>query len=120
MNATINANRNLVESLMPVAVCSLQDLVPGVGLAALVKGQQVAVFRLRNGDIYAIGNHDPFSGANVISRGLTGDLKGFKVVASPIYKQHFDLATGQCLEDESVVLPVYAVRVEGDTVSVLV
>ncbi len=115
----MNATSNLAETLRPVPVCTVADLLPGVGVAALVHGQQVAIFRLRNGDIYAIGNHDPFSGANVISRGLTGDLKGRKVVASPVYKQHFDLATGQCLEDDSVVLPVYAVQVEGDTVSVL-
>lgn len=116
----MNACSKLAEALAPVAVCKVDDLVPGIGVGALVHGQQVALFRLRNGEIFAIGNHDPFSGANVISRGLVGDLKGFKVVASPIYKQHFDLATGQCLEDEGVVLPVYAVQVEGDTVSVQV
>jgi len=115
----MNTCSNLAETLAPVAVCKLDALVPGIGAGALVNGQQVALFRLRNGDIFAIGNHDPFSGANVISRGLVGDLKGFKVVASPIYKQHFDLATGQCLEDESVVLPVYAVQVEGDMVFVM-
>ena len=115
----MNANSNLASSLAAVPVCQLSDLLPGIGVAALVKGQQVALFRLRNGDIYAISNYDPFSEANVIARGLTGDLKGFKVVASPIYKQHFDLATGQCLEDDSVVLPVYAVQVNGEQVSVL-
>lgn len=115
----MNARNNLAESLSPVAVCTLDDLLPGLGVGALVNGQQVAIFRLANDDIYAIGNYDPFSEANVISRGLVGDLKGLKVVASPIYKQHFDLATGQCLEDENVSLPVYAVQVEGQRVSVL-
>lgn len=116
----MNANTHLASTLSAVAVCKTSDLQPGVGVAALVKGQQIALFRLRNGDIYAIGNYDPFSEANVISRGITGDLKGFKVVASPIYKQHFDLATGQCLEDQSVRLPVYAVQVSGEQVSLLV
>ncbi len=115
----MNANSNLASSLAAVPVCKLSDLLPGIGVAALVKGQQVALFRLRNDDIYAISNYDPFSEANVIARGLTGDLKGFKVVASPIYKQHFDLATGRCLEDASVQLPVYAVQISGDEVSVL-
>jgi len=116
----MNANTHLATSLTAITVCKLSDLQPGVGVGALVNGQQVALFRLRNDDIYAISNYDPFSEANVISRGLVGDLKGFKVVASPIYKQHFDLATGQCLEDASVQLPVYAVQVNGDQVSVLV
>lgn len=115
----MNAQNNLAETLAPVAVCKLDDLLPGIGIAALVNGQQVALFKLRNGDIHAVGNYDPFSGVNVISRGLTGDLKGCKVVASPLYKQHFDLLTGSCLEDDSVSLPVYAVLVEGECVSVL-
>ncbi len=115
----MNARHNLAESLQRIDVCALDDLKPGLGVCALVNGQQVALFRLRNGDVFAIGNHDPFSGSNVISRGLTGDLKGRKVVASPLYKQHFDLATGECLEDAGVCLPVWAVQVVGERVCVL-
>lgn len=115
----MNARSTLAAALTPVDVCNATDLVTGIGLCALVNGQQVALFRLRDGTIHAVGNHDPFSGANVISRGLTGDLKGRKVVASPIYKQHFDLATGQCLEEPEVFLPVYGVRVEEGRVYVL-
>ena len=115
----MNARSNLVEALQPVDVCDLDALQPGIGVCALVKGEQVALFRLRNGDIHAIANHDPFSGANVISRGLTGDLKGRKVVASPLYKQHFDLATGECLEDASVRLTTWPVQVIGGRVCVL-
>lgn len=92
-----------------IAVCAAERLIPGVGVAALVDGHQVAIFRLRDGSLHAIGNHDPFSGANVISRGLVGSLQGRQVVASPVYKQHFDLSTGVCLEDEAVKLPVYAI-----------
>ena len=116
----MNAQNNLAQTMHPVAVCKLDDFMPGIGMAVLVSGQQVALFKLRNGDIHAVGNYDPFSGANVMSRGITGDLKGFKVVTSPIYKQHFDLATGQCLEDAGVSLPVFQVQVEGDQVSILV
>lgn len=115
----MNARSNLAEVLVPVDVCHEDDLLPGIGVCALVNGEQVALFRLRNGDIYAIGNFDPFSAANVISRGLTGDIGGCKVVASPVYKQHFDLATGQCLEDAEVCLPVYPVQVMGERVCVL-
>ncbi|MES2918071.1 MAG: nitrite reductase small subunit NirD [Pseudomonadota bacterium] len=115
----MNARNNLAESLQRVDVCALDDLKPGLGVCALVGDQQVALFRLRDGDIFAIGNHDPFSGANVISRGLTGDLKGRKVVASPLYKQHFDLVTGECLETPDVRLPVWAVQVIDGRVCVL-
>jgi nitrite reductase (NADH) small subunit len=101
-----------------VAVCKLSDIVPDTGVCALVHRRQVAVFRLSDDGIYAIDNFDPFSKANVLSRGIVGDLKGELVVASPIYKQHFNLTTGQCLEEGDVRIAVYPVRVEGDKVLV--
>src|SRR4249920_46808 len=99
-----------------VAVCRLEDIVPNTGVCALVGRRQVAVFRLDDDSLYALDNHDPFSRANVLSRGIVGDLKGELVVASPVYKQHFSLATGQCLEDPNVRIPVYRVRVEDATI----
>ena len=96
-------------------ICRLQDIVPDTGVAALVGGEQVAVFRIDQ-RIYAIGNRDPFSGANVLSRGIVGDLNGELVVASPIYKQHFSLLTGRCLEDDAVSVAVYRASVDGEDV----
>lgn len=101
-----------------VAVCRLHDIVPNTGVCALVGGRQVAVFRLDDDSVYAIDNHDPFSRANVLSRGIVGDLKGELVVASPVYKHHFSLASGQCLEDPGVRVPVFPARLEGDTILV--
>lgn len=104
-----------------VAVCKLTDIVPDTGVCALVEGRQVAVFRL-SGDsddsVHAIDNFDPFSKANVLSRGIVGDLKGELVVASPVYKQHFSLVTGQCLEEAEVRVAVFPTRVEGGAVLV--
>ena len=99
-----------------VAVCTLSDIVPNTGVCALVGERQVAVFRLDDDSVYAIDNHDPMSRANVLSRGIVGDLKGELVVASPVYKQHFSLASGQCLEEPDVRVPVYGVRLDGDTI----
>jgi nitrite reductase (NADH) small subunit len=99
-------------------ICRLDDIVPDTGVAALVGGEQIAVFRIDQ-KIYAIGNRDPFSGANVLSRGIVGDLKCELVVASPVYKQHFSLVTGRCIEDETVSVPVYRVLVDGMDVLVL-
>jgi nitrite reductase (NADH) large subunit len=84
-------------------VCTLADVLDCAGVSALIDGEQVALFRVGE-EVFAVENLDPFSGANVISRGLVGDLSGQLVVASPIYKQHFNLRTGRCLEDESVTL----------------
>ena len=60
-------------------------------------------------ELYAIDHHDPFSNANVIAHGIVGDIKGAAVVASPIYKQHFRLEDGQCVEDDSVTLATWKV-----------
>jgi nitrite reductase (NADH) small subunit len=101
-----------------LAICRRRDIVPNTGVCALVDGRQVAVFRLDDESVYAVDNHDPFSRANVLSRGIVGDLKGELVVASPVYKHHFSLATGQCLEDPGVRIAVYDVCLNGDTICV--
>lgn len=90
-------------------VCDERELTPNLGVRALVGGNQVALFCVQ-GKLYAISAIDPFSKAAVLSRGLVGDLRGRVVVASPLYKQHFDLATGHCLEDESVRVETFRVR----------
>ncbi|AZU59286.1 nitrite reductase (NAD(P)H) small subunit [Ralstonia pseudosolanacearum] len=97
------------------AICALDDIVPNTGVCALVGGAQIAVFHVA-GDaprrVYAIGNYDPNADAAVLSRGLVGNLGERIVVASPIYKQHFDLTTGECLEAPANSVPAYAAKVE--------
>tara|TARA_R110002111_G_scaffold52093_8_gene91019 strand:+ start:1328 stop:1681 length:354 start_codon:yes stop_codon:yes gene_type:complete len=115
----MNTVSNLVELKNWETVCQLDDLIDDVGVCVLVNDKQVALFRLSGSEtIYAISNYDPFSKVNVLSRGMTGDLNGHPVVASPIYKQHFNLINGQCLEDNSVFIPVYQVQVVGSMVQV--
>jgi nitrite reductase (NADH) small subunit len=92
-------------------VCPFDRIVPNTGVCALVDGQQVAIFRVGESAMYAIDNYDPFSKAFVLSRGIVGDRQGIPKVASPIYKQNFNLITGQCLDDESVRVAVYPVQV---------
>ncbi|MBT2492393.1 nitrite reductase small subunit NirD [Streptomyces sp. ISL-96] len=92
--------------------CALSDLIPGRGVAALLPdGRQAALFTDRAGRPYAIENRDPFSGAQVLSRGLIGSANGRPFVASPLLKQRFDLETGLCLDDETVAVQTFAVRV---------
>ncbi|MGW1064450.1 nitrite reductase small subunit NirD [Streptomyces aureus] len=92
-------------------VCDLTLLTPGRGVAALLPdGRQVALFTDRAGRTYAIDNRDPFTGAAVLSRGLTGTHRGRPYVASPLLKQRFDLESGRCLDDEEVRVATYEVR----------
>jgi NAD(P)H-dependent nitrite reductase small subunit len=84
-------------------VCELEDILDGGGVCALVEGEQLALLRVGE-EVFALENRDPFSNANVMARGMVGDLAGQLVVASPVYKQHFNLRSGRCLEDEAVGL----------------
>lgn len=99
-------------------VCRYDDLTPERGVAALVGGQQIALFRLHDGTLRAVSNRDPFSGTNVIARGIVGTRQGVATVCSPMYKQTFDLTTGRCFDSDEVRLPVYPVRRKEDAIEV--
>lgn len=100
-----------------VTVCGLNDIAPDTGVCASLNGEQVALFRFGGSDqVFAVSNYDPFGKANVLSRGIIGSIGEQLVVASPLYKQHFDLTTGECLEDANVSLKTFQVKVENDQV----
>ncbi|WP_172449235.1 nitrite reductase small subunit NirD [Bowmanella denitrificans] len=109
-----------------ITLCKLDDLIDNSGVCAYLpdiegQGRQLALFSLRHGDkqqLFAVGNWDPIGKANVISRGIVGSIAGEPVVASPLYKQHFSLLSGQCLEDNNIALPVFAVRLSGQDVQI--
>jgi nitrite reductase (NADH) small subunit len=101
-------------------ICPYARLPVDRGVAALVDDEQVAVFRTADDRLHAVSNADPFSGAMVLSRGIVGSRGDRPTVASPVYKQVFDLETGQCLDDPTVGLPVYPVRVRDGLVEVAV
>jgi nitrite reductase (NADH) small subunit len=113
---------HLDEAVLPwVDVCALDDILPDTGVAALVAGRQIAVVRVGDADeVYAVDNFDPFSHAFVIARGIVGDRGGVPKIASPIFKQSFDLRTGQCLDDPEVRLPAYQTRVRDGRVAICI
>ena len=81
-------------------------------------GQAIAIFRTHDGQVYAVGNHEPFAKASVLARGIVGTRDGSPFVAGPVHKYAFDLRTGQCLDDEHISVPAYAVLVEDGIVHV--
>lgn len=99
-------------------ICQLQDLVANSGVCVKIEDQQVALFYLpdETPQVYAIGNWDPIGKANVLSRGIVGDIDQRLVVASPLYKHHFDLVTGDCVEEPEINVPVFGVAVVSDQV----
>ena len=104
-----------------VSVCEYDDLEPEIGVAALVKGKQVALFKLPDGTLRAVGNRDPFSGTQSVARGVVGvEADGIAFVVTLHARQRFDLDTGLCLSDRTVGLPTYPVRVVNGKVEVCV
>lgn len=99
-------------------VCRLDQIEVEGGVAALVGGEAVAVFRTFDDEVWAIANYDPFSRASVLARGIVGTRGDIWFVASPMHKQAFCLRTGQCLDDAAVRVPTYDVRVADGVVSV--
>ena len=88
-----------------VRVCAVSDLEVERGRAALLGDTQIALFLLhspdgKTGRVHAVANHDPYSRATVISRGIVGTKQDAPTVASPMYKQVFDLRTGVCLDTQ--------------------
>ena len=102
-----------------IDVCAVNDLDIDRGACALVDGAQIAVFRVSPSDaVYALSNVDPFSGAAVMSRGIVGSRGEVPKVVGPMYKQSFDLRTGQCLDDPTVTIATYLVRVAAGRVAI--
>ena len=102
-----------------ITVCSDKDLVTNSGVCALLNEQQIALFKIKSANdeqIFAVSNWDPIGKANVLYRGLLGSVQDKKVIVSPLYKQRYCLGSGQCLDDDTVKLIVYPVRIEQNQV----
>lgn len=98
-------------------VCEQKSLIADSGICVLFNGEQVAVFYDKDEEkLYAISNYDPIGEANVLSRGIVGSIAGELVVASPLYKQHFSLLSGACLEDDNFSVKTYIARIENGEV----
>ena len=112
----------LEEKVMFTEICPLSAIDVETGVAALVEGRVIAVFRTYSGEIFALSNLDPISGASVLSRGIVGTrtVNGAAVdyVASPIFKEGFDLRTGRCLDKPGVAVNTHETEVREGVVFV--
>ena len=107
-------------------ICGTTDLVKDSGISALIansagEDEQIAIFHIPNSEqkIYAVGNYDPIGQANVLYRGLVGCIDDEPVVSSPLYKQHYSLKTGRCLQEDKTI-SVYDIRIENEQVQLYV
>ncbi len=108
-----------MNTLTKVSLCKLGDLMPFIGSIVLVDGEQVALFYIPEHGVYAIQDWDPIGKAYVLSRGIVGDIDGELCVASPLYKQHFCLRTGRCIEDDNHQLKTWQVAIDEEIVCLI-
>ncbi len=81
------------------------EFIPlGEGRAYTVQDLTIAVFRQRDGRLFATDNTCPHRGGP-LADGIVGAGK----VICPLHARKFDLATGRCLE-EDVAVRTYPVR----------
>ena len=99
-------------------VCAVADLEPAWGEAALIAGCQVALFRTLSGEVFAVAQEDPATGANVMARGITGSRGDRPTVASPLHKEVYDLGTGECLGSPELRLATFGTRIVGGYIEV--
>lgn len=103
-----------------IAIAPADTFPVDAGMAALIKGEQVAIFNFaRKGKWFATGNRCPHKGEQCIARGLLGDADGQPKVACPFHKRAFSLESGECLSGDDFTIPTYEVKVQDGTVYVL-
>jgi nitrite reductase (NADH) small subunit len=93
-------------------VVSCAELPIGEGRTFAVEGEQVAVFRLRDGSVYAVGAVCPHAGGPIGD----GQIDG-RVVQCPLHQNAFRLADGVSTTGQAS-LPSYPAHVDdaGDVV----
>ena len=103
-----------------IDICAIEDIPTMTGVCALHQKKQIAIFNLssigENSQLNAIDNFDPIGKANVLSRGIVAEIDGRQTVSSPLFKQHYCLATGECLQDHAIKVDVYPVRLKNSRV----
>jgi nitrite reductase (NADH) small subunit len=99
-------------------VCELSQLEPLWAEAAIVDGEQLALVRMPDGTVYAVSNQDPATGSYVMCRGIVGSHGDRVTLASPLHKQVYDLATGECLNSADLHLQTFETSVESGSVRV--
>jgi nitrite reductase (NADH) small subunit len=101
-----------------VRACAMTDLEPGWGEVALLDARRVALVRVAGEEVYAVDHHDPHTGAPVMARGIVGSRGDRPTIASPLHKEVYDLGTGECFTDPTLMLRTYRTRVVGGMIEV--
>lgn len=95
-----------------VKVASLSQLAAGTGRAVEVNGKSIALFNV-NGKVYATDNACLHQGGP-LGEGMLEE----EVVTCPWHMWQYNVRTGESLEDSTLKVETYPVRVSGDDIEV--
>lgn len=103
-----------------IEVGSTTDFLPNIGTPILYGDTQLAVFNnAKRGEWYCTQNMCPHKQAFVLSQGIIGATEdNTPKVACPLHKKTFDLKTGEGINDESLNILTFPVKLEGTKVMV--
>jgi nitrite reductase (NADH) small subunit len=94
-----------------VRVCTIDELPIGLGRAFNVAGREIAVFRTRRGNIFAVDSRCPHKGGPLAEGILAGDA-----VVCPLHAFRFEFASGECDQPGTCPIGTYAVTQDGNDV----
>jgi nitrite reductase (NADH) small subunit len=86
------------------------DQLPALGARTLPVqgGEEIAIFRTANGQVYALINKCPHK-AGPLSQGIVHDT----TVTCPLHNWRISLRTGEALGDDKGCVPVIPVKIDG-------
>ena len=105
--------RTLESSARRVAVCKEWDIPLGLGRSFDIGGRPIAVFKARDGRLFAVDGTCPHKGGPLADGMLAGDQ-----VVCPYHAFRFHRETGECDRPGICSISAYPVEVEGDTICV--
>lgn len=97
-----------------VRVCKEWDIPLGLGRSFVVAGRRIAVFKARDGKLFAVDGTCPHRGGPLAD----GMIVGHQVVC-PLHAFRFSADSGTCDQPGTCSIESYPLEVDGDTVTVL-
>jgi nitrite reductase (NADH) small subunit len=98
-----------------VPLCTLDDIATGLGRAFDVGGLSVAVFRSRDGRVFAVDGKCPHKGGPLADGMLIGEQ-----VVCPLHAFRYQGTTGSCDQAGACAIGAYPAEVRDGTVYITV
>jgi nitrite reductase [NAD(P)H] small subunit len=98
-----------------VPLCGIEELPPGLGRSFEIGDRLIAVFRGRNGNVFAVEGRCPHKGGPLADGMLVGEQ-----VVCPLHAFRFDGMSGECEQSGVCPIETYPAEVHNGAVIVTV